>query len=45
LCAWDKSWSIKTKSLYNRTIQRKFDNVMKRNYKKAVYGLEGRLGL
>lgn len=34
LRAWDKSWGIKAKSLYNLTIQRKFDDIMKKNYKK-----------
>lgn len=34
LRAWDKSWGIKAKSLYNLTIQRKFDDFMKTNYKK-----------
>jgi hypothetical protein len=33
LRAWDKSWGIKAKSLYNLAIQRKFDDVMKRNFK------------
>ncbi len=33
LRAWDKSWAIKAKSLYNLTIQRNFDNFMKRRYK------------
>ncbi len=33
LRAWDKSWAIKAKSLYNLTIQRKFDNVMKAKFK------------
>ncbi|HYK75503.1 MAG TPA: cupin-like domain-containing protein [Daejeonella sp.] len=33
LRAWDKSWSIKAQSLYNLTIQRKFDDFMKTNYK------------
>ncbi|OJW14508.1 cupin-like domain-containing protein [Mucilaginibacter sp. 44-25] len=33
LRAWDKSWAIKAKSLYNLTIQRKFDDVMKRSFK------------
>jgi hypothetical protein len=31
--AWDKSWTIKAKSLYNLTIQRKFDDLMKKNFK------------
>jgi hypothetical protein len=34
LRAWDKSWGVKAKSLYNLTIQRKFDNFMKKNFKK-----------
>ena len=34
LRAWDKSWGLKAKSLYNLTIQRKFDDFMKTNYKK-----------
>jgi hypothetical protein len=34
LRAWDKSWAVKAKSLYNLTIQRKFDDVMKKNFKK-----------
>jgi len=33
LRAWDKSWAIQAKSLYNLTIQRKFDDVMKKNFK------------
>src|ERR1700748_1420958 len=33
LRAWDKSWGIKAKSLYNLTIQRKFDDIMKKNFK------------
>ena len=31
--AWDKSWTIKAKSIYNLTIQRKFDDLMKKNFK------------
>jgi hypothetical protein len=34
LRAWDKSWGIKAKSLYNLTIQRKFDDEMKKNFRK-----------
>lgn len=33
LRAWDSSWGIKAKSLYNLTIQRKFDDIMKRNFR------------
>lgn len=32
LRAWDRSWAIKAKSLYNLTIQRKFDDMMKKNF-------------
>jgi len=34
LRAWDKSWGIKAKSLYNLTIQRNFDSYLKKKYKK-----------
>jgi hypothetical protein len=34
LRAWDKSWGVKAKSLYNLTVQRNFDNFMKKNFKK-----------
>ena len=33
LRAWDRSWAIKAKSLYNLTIQRKFDDIMKKNFR------------
>lgn len=33
LRAWDKSWAVKAQSLWNLTIQRNFDNIMKRKYK------------
>jgi len=33
LRAWDKSWAIKARSLYNLTIQRKFDDFMKKNFR------------
>lgn len=33
LRAWDKSWSVKAHSLWNLTVQRNFDNFMKRNFK------------
>jgi hypothetical protein len=33
LRAWDKSWAIKAKSLCNLLIQRKFDDMMKKNFK------------
>ena len=34
LRAWDKSWAVKAHSLWNLTVQRNFDNFMKRRYKK-----------
>lgn len=33
LRAWDKSWAVKARSLYNLTIQRKFDDIMKKNFR------------
>lgn len=33
LRAWDKSWAVKAHSLWNLTVQRQFDNFMKRRYK------------
>jgi hypothetical protein len=38
LRAWDKSWAIKAKSLYNLTIQRKFDDIMKKNFRQRYMG-------
>lgn len=34
LRAWDKSWAVKANSLWNLTVQRNFDNVMKSRFKK-----------
>lgn len=34
LRAWDKSWGVKARSLWNLTIQRNFDNLMKGKFKK-----------
>ncbi|SHL29967.1 cupin-like domain-containing protein [Chryseobacterium polytrichastri] len=34
LRAWDKSWTVKANSLWNLTVQRKFDDIMKSNFKK-----------
>lgn len=34
LRAWDKSWAVKAHSLWNLTVQRKFDDIMKSNFKK-----------
>lgn len=33
LRAWDKSWAVKAHSLWNLTVQRKFDNFMKAQFK------------
>lgn len=33
LRAWDKSWAIKIKSIYNLTIQRELDGLMKKRFK------------
>ena len=32
--AWDKSWGVKARSLWNLTVQRNFDNFMKGRFKK-----------
>ena len=32
--AWDKSWKVKAHSLWNLTVQRSFDNFMKKRFKK-----------
>lgn len=34
LRAWDKSWAVKAHSLWNLTVQRKFDDLMKSRFKK-----------
>ena len=34
LRAWDKSWAVKAHSLWNLTVQRKFDDTMKSLFKK-----------
>ena len=33
LRAWDKSWAVKAHSFWNLTVQRGFDNFMKKNFK------------
>ncbi|WP_462266560.1 cupin-like domain-containing protein [Mucilaginibacter sp.] len=45
LRAWDKSWAIKAKSLYNLTIQRNIDNFMKRRYKGRYMGWKEELAV
>lgn len=38
LRAWDKSWAIKAHSLYNLTVQRKFDDFMKKRFSQRYMG-------
>ncbi|TSD62645.1 cupin-like domain-containing protein [Inquilinus sp. KBS0705] len=45
LRAWDKSWGIKAKSLYNLTIQRKFDDIMKKNFKNRYMDWKEKLAI
>lgn len=43
LRAWDKSWSVKARSLFNLTIQRKFDDLMKGNFREKYMAWKERL--
>jgi hypothetical protein len=45
LRAWDTSWVIKAKSLYNLAIQRKFDNIMKKNFKNRYMNWKEKLAI
>ncbi|QNK62498.1 cupin-like domain-containing protein [Pedobacter sp. PAMC26386] len=45
LRAWDKSWAVKARSLYNLTVQRKFDDFMKANFKEKYMGWKERLAV
>ncbi|KIO78014.1 cupin [Pedobacter lusitanus] len=45
LRAWDKSWAVKARSLYNLTIQRKFDNFMKANFREKYMAWKERLAV
>ncbi|MGZ3818957.1 MAG: cupin-like domain-containing protein [Mucilaginibacter sp.] len=45
LRAWDKSWTIKAKSLFNLTVQRKFDDVMKKNFRQKYMGWKEELAM
>jgi hypothetical protein len=45
LRAWDSSWGIKAKSLYNLTIQRKFDDIMKKNFKNRYMDWKEKLAI
>lgn len=43
LRAWDKSWLLKAQSLYNLIIQRKFDDLMKGNFREKYMAWKERL--
>ena len=45
LRAWDKSWSVKARSLYNLTIQRKFDDFMKANFREKYMTWKEKLAM
>lgn len=45
LRAWDKSWTVKARSLYNLTIQRKFDDFMKANFRNKYMAWKERLAI
>ncbi|WP_039866260.1 cupin-like domain-containing protein [Pedobacter sp. BAL39] len=45
LRAWDKSWAVKAKSLYNLTIQRKFDDFMKHNFRDSYMAWKEKLAV
>jgi hypothetical protein len=45
LRAWDKSWAVKARSLYNLTVQRKFDDFMKANFRSKYMAWKERLAV
>lgn len=45
LRAWDKSWAVKAKSLYNLTLQRKFDDFMKARFKEKYMSWKEKLAV
>lgn len=45
LRAWDKSWSVKARSLYNLTVQRKFDDFMKANFREKYMTWKEKLAM
>ncbi len=45
LRAWDKSWAVKAKSLYNLTLQRKFDDFMKANFREKYMAWKEELAI
>jgi len=45
LRAWDKSWAVKAHSLWNLTVQRKFDDVMKSRFKSKYMDWKEKLAI
>lgn len=45
LRAWDKSWAVKAHSLWNLTVQKKFDDMMKKNFKEKYMDWKERLAI
>jgi hypothetical protein len=45
LRAWDKSLAVKAKSLYNLTVQRKFDDFMKANFREKYMNWKEQLAI
>jgi hypothetical protein len=45
LRAWDSSWGIKAKSLYNLTVQRKFDDIMKKSFRTSYMDWKEKLAV
>jgi len=45
LRAWDKSWAVKAHSLWNLTVQRKFDDVMKSQFKNKYMDWKEKLAI
>lgn len=45
LRAWDKSWAVKARSLYNLTVQRKFDDFMKANFREKYMAWKEKLAI
>ncbi len=45
LRAWDKSWAVKAHSLWNLTVQRKFDDIMKSKFKNKYMDWKEKLAI
>ncbi|MEJ2882683.1 cupin-like domain-containing protein [Pedobacter sp. GR22-6] len=45
LRAWDTSWGVKARSLYNLTLQRKFDDFMKGNFRETYMSWKEKLAI